>query len=439
MHGLTYGKTGFVPTMVLALAVLIGGLNGTVGHAAEWYRGNIHMHSYWSDGVAFPEEAAQLYRESGYQFLCISDHNRLADDTERWAEVGKGKLTPALVERMEKRFPENVLEKKEENGKTFVRLRTFDEFAASLNDPGQFLLIPGYEHTLASSAPDNRQVHINVVGTQRTIPVKPEATVAETLAGNVAALDTMLVESGEARDAMVMLNHPNWRYFDVTPEDTAPVTALRFFELCNCAPTSPAHEKSWTNDKFWDVVTATRLEHGEPVVWGVATDDTHNYDYGHANPGQAGAGWVVVRAEELSQEAIVGAMKRGDFYNSTGVELADITWDAANRTLSVRVKPIGDEKYTIEFIGTRRGTDLGGEQIEDLEDGNKPGRTFTLYSDAVGETWKRVENIAATCQLPDDGLYIRARIVSDAKPDFRPGGKPEYKTAWTQPYFVLTK
>ena len=40
----------------------------------RFWRGNIHTHSTLSDGALAPEEVCRLYRESGYDFLCLSDH-----------------------------------------------------------------------------------------------------------------------------------------------------------------------------------------------------------------------------------------------------------------------------------------------------------------------------------------------------------------------------
>src|SRR5687768_3684086 len=44
----------------------------------KWYRGNMHTHSYWSDGDDYLENIALWYRERGYDFLCFTDHNILA-------------------------------------------------------------------------------------------------------------------------------------------------------------------------------------------------------------------------------------------------------------------------------------------------------------------------------------------------------------------------
>ncbi|HVY20347.1 MAG TPA: CehA/McbA family metallohydrolase [Bauldia sp.] len=49
---------------------------GTAAFASpgRFYRGNIHTHSTRSDGALPPEEVARRYRDSGYDFLCLSDH-----------------------------------------------------------------------------------------------------------------------------------------------------------------------------------------------------------------------------------------------------------------------------------------------------------------------------------------------------------------------------
>ena len=42
--------------------------------AGKFWRGNIHTHSTLSDGKLEPGEVCRLYRETGYDFLCLSDH-----------------------------------------------------------------------------------------------------------------------------------------------------------------------------------------------------------------------------------------------------------------------------------------------------------------------------------------------------------------------------
>lgn len=47
----------------------------------KWYRGNIHTHSIASDGRKTPEKLVEFYKESGYDFLAITDHGRVTDSS----------------------------------------------------------------------------------------------------------------------------------------------------------------------------------------------------------------------------------------------------------------------------------------------------------------------------------------------------------------------
>ena len=49
----------------------------------RWWKGNIHTHSFWSDGSDFPEMICEWYRTRNYNFLALSDHNVLSEG-ERW-------------------------------------------------------------------------------------------------------------------------------------------------------------------------------------------------------------------------------------------------------------------------------------------------------------------------------------------------------------------
>jgi hypothetical protein len=43
----------------------------------SFLRGNLHTHTTVSDGELTPQESVDLYRRNGYDFLAITDHNRL--------------------------------------------------------------------------------------------------------------------------------------------------------------------------------------------------------------------------------------------------------------------------------------------------------------------------------------------------------------------------
>lgn len=45
----------------------------------EWLKGNLHTHSNESDGQPSPQQIVDIYAEAAYDFLAITDHNRLTD------------------------------------------------------------------------------------------------------------------------------------------------------------------------------------------------------------------------------------------------------------------------------------------------------------------------------------------------------------------------
>ena len=52
---------------------------------SKWWKGNLHAHSFWSDGNDFPEMIAKWYHDQGYNFLALTDHNVLSAG-ERWID-----------------------------------------------------------------------------------------------------------------------------------------------------------------------------------------------------------------------------------------------------------------------------------------------------------------------------------------------------------------
>src|SRR3954467_14711793 len=56
--------------------------------ASQWFKGNLHTHSLWSDGDDYPEMIVDWYKQHGYHFLAMSDHNVLSD-SEHWISIAK--------------------------------------------------------------------------------------------------------------------------------------------------------------------------------------------------------------------------------------------------------------------------------------------------------------------------------------------------------------
>src|SRR5687768_15660436 len=83
-----------------------------------WFKGNLHTHTFWSDGDNFPELIAEWYKTNGYDFLAFSDHNNIQDG-EKWISVAPTNTNRKLAyEAYIKRFGKDSLQTKSENGET---------------------------------------------------------------------------------------------------------------------------------------------------------------------------------------------------------------------------------------------------------------------------------------------------------------------------------
>jgi hypothetical protein len=73
----------------------------------------------------------------------------------------------------------------------------------------------------------------------------------------------------------------------------------------------------------------------QPDMLGFAADDAHFFKDAPAEKG----GWIMVNAPELSREAIMGSIRRGNFYSSRGPLFESISLEQENRIVA-RTSPI---------------------------------------------------------------------------------------------------
>lgn len=321
----------------------------------QWFKGNTHTHTLNSDGDSPPGTVAQWYRDHFYDFLVLTDHNYLTK-----------------IDKLQEEF-DRQLERHE--GKSF-------------------LLIPGEEVSSDITVEDRRQViHVNGIDTHRLVGRQE---------GN-SGREIMQKSIDEVHDAggFPHINHPNF-YWSISADDLYSMKRLRHFEIYN------GHQKVHVSggggkpslEELWDDL----LSRGR-IYYGVAVDDAHYFrDWGRhlSNPGR---GWIVVRAAELSRKAIVEAMREGDFYASTGVDLEDISTE--NKTLRLSIKR---------------------EEFENPRKGQNADRYHTYFIGQGGKILKVDESMDPSYSLTKDDLYVRARVLSS-----------NGAHAWTQPLFAPGK
>lgn len=311
----------------------------SVGGELRWFRGNTHTHTVNSDGDSAPDAVVRWYKEHGYQFLVITDHDM---------------VTP--VEAL------NAL------------------FAA----PENFLVLQGEEVTdRFAGAP----LHLNAIAPKEVVKVEGGASVGETLARNARAI--------RAAGGIAQVNHPNFGW--ALDAEALAAADAKLFELHNAHPlvNNRGGGGSPSMEELWDAVLSTGR-----VIYAVASDDMHHLRCGATGecvpPGRA---WIMVRARQLTPEALVAALEGGDFYASNGVRVANYEADARGIRIALPENAARSApRYRTFFIGK------GGVVLK-RDDGLRPAYEFR-----------------------GDELYVRARIESSAG-----------ATAWTQPVFPIKK
>ena len=258
--------------------------------ALHWYKGNTHTHTLNSDGDSTPDDVVRWYREHGYRFLVLTDHNFLT---------------------------------------------SVDGLNALHGADEQFLVVKGEE---VSDVFGDKSLHINGLDISQRIDPQRGSSVTDVLQRNVNAI--------RKANGVPSINHPNFRW-SITVDELRQVENNKLFEIFNGHPQVnnlggggvPGMEEAW------DAILSSRT-----LLYGIAVDDAHTFKQ-PGNPAVAGPGrgWVVVRAPRLEARALLEALERGDFYASTGVELSDYQSSAAR--ITVAVKTTAFSKYRIQFIG----------------------------------------------------------------------------------------
>jgi len=284
--------TPFVRTLLIVVALLVAAPVRSPAQTAKprWYKGNTHTHTLNSDGDSTPDEVVRWYREHGYAFLVLTDHNFLT-------------AVDAL----------NALHGADE----------------------RFLVIKGEEVTDRFSG---KPLHINGLDVNARVEPQGGASVVDVLQRNVDAI--------RKANGVPHINHPNFGWA-ITRDELQQVRNNKLLEIFNGHPQVnnvggggvPGMEEAW------DAI----LSNGT-LLYGIAVDDAHMFKQpGNPDVAGPGRGWLAVRAPRLEARALLEAMERGEFYASTGVELTD--YEANARGVTVSVKPNAFSKYRIQFLG----------------------------------------------------------------------------------------
>jgi len=413
---------------IAALVLLTLGTTGcrkssdvATNHEPRWWKGNTHTHTFWSDGQNYPEMVAEWYKQNGYNFLTLSDHNVLSQG-RRWVDIDKRHLEADIHKKYLDRFGAEWVQTRQLKDKKQVRLKPLNEFRHLLEEPGKFMLVQGEELTPGRG-------HVNAINTIERIGAKSGNTNTEILQNNINAV--LEQEQRTGQQMFPHVNHPNWRW-DLDADDIIPLVGEQFFELYNAGGTSCNNigdENHVSTERMWDIILAMRLGVlNLPVMYGVGTDDTHTYHKTGPEIAAPGRAWVMVRATHLTPEYIIDAMEAGDFYASNGLALKDIQFDG--KTLKIKIDAKFGVSYRTRFIGTKKGFDT--KTTENKHKDGENDHATKIYSDDIGVLLKETEGSYAQYTLTGEELYVRATVVSN-KLKQNPHFIGELETAWVQP------
>lgn len=259
----------------------------------RWFKGNLHAHTVNSDGDSTPAEVVSWYREHGYHFLVLSDHNYLTE---------------------------------------------IDTLQRTHGARDRFVLIPGEEVTNTFNA---KEIHVNGYGLKSEVPAQRGTSVVEVMQRSINAI--------RSAGGIASVNHPNYTWV-IGSRELLAVSDLGLFEVFNGSWSVGNRGGGGfeSNEEMWDAV----LSAGR-TLYGIAVDDAHDFkSYGRSlpyPPTLPGTGWIWVRAAELTPSAILRALQEGDFYASTGAILNDV--QATHSQLTVKIRRTRDNLYRTYFIG----------------------------------------------------------------------------------------
>ena len=249
----------------------------------NYYKGNMHCHSNLSDGFFTPEELKRLYKEQGYSFLAITDHEFFVNHSDLDDE---NFITITSAEYAIKQFPEQST-LKNFNMKVchlnFYAKEQSNDYCVDYNSV--------YDHYSAKSG--------------AVIRNKPDHDVPRIYGAEGI---NALIQKANDHGFFVCYNHPRWsleNYGDYKDYDG--LWAVEIYN--NACMVGGLYD--------YDINVLDDMLRDGKRVFASCGDDNHNTKEETRTLHSFGA-FVMVNADKLSYSSIIEALLAGKFYSSQG-------------------------------------------------------------------------------------------------------------------------
>lgn len=260
----------------------------------NFYKANLHCHTNLSDGKFSPEEIKQLYREKGYSAVCFTDHEVLIGHEDLCDENFVALHGYEMAIKADPYAPTG----------NFMKVYHFNFIA---EDPSNLIMPRCYVNS--------RSAYINGKHWRETLkPYDPNDIIEETHY-DIDWINDYL-EAVTRKGFLITCNHPQWSLQNTS--DYLGLRHLHAIEVIN-GPCAVLNDN--TSIHFEQMLRAGT----NPVP--VGGDDTHVL-------ADCYLGWTMIKAPELSYQALIEAYKKGDCYASEGPEILHLVWE--DGTVSVQ-------------------------------------------------------------------------------------------------------
>ena len=248
----------------------------------KFYKANLHSHSTISDGVQTPEQMKELYKSMGYHAICYTDH-------------------------------EVILPHKELCDENFVALHGYEVSVKQDLNAHTGCFMPVYHFNLIAKDPDN----VTMARFYKTNPswagnskawAEKCGKYTDVIERSYYDIDWLNDYTKALKEAgyIVNYNHPEWSL-----HGAADYVGLKYIDSIELINGGCHVINDNTSLHYQNLLRAGRR------VFPTAGDDNHGTD-------AVGMGWTMIKAPDLTYEALIHGLERGDCYVSEGPEILSL-------------------------------------------------------------------------------------------------------------------